>query len=309
MHVGRPLGIAGIWTRVAVTLLLCTALVGLAPVEANNHTWSSRVQAATLGVCPAKNLQVQVAFNGPENRYGAITIYDNSRQPCELSGRPTVRVVTKSGRDLKLHESTERLTPALPRPQGPLVLSAKAPWAVVEMEWCGFKSTYDHIDVLFPGWKRPLSEKNPPYSTSSYMPPPCTHKSKSQLAVDYVRAITGGTIAGSRPRISVKPFTGLQNGERVTVSVSGFGLGTKFWVTECASTADVSAQGCGPQLAAQPFGLTGMQGSGTYEFVVSTRAATNPYQPSSVVSCLNHCVLMATGAGTSFASAAIKFAP
>jgi hypothetical protein len=52
-----------------------------------------------------------------------------------------------------------------------------------------------------------------------------------------------------------------------------------------------------------------MQGSGTYEFVVSTRAATNPYQPSSVVSCLNHCVLMATGAGTSFASAAIKFAP
>jgi hypothetical protein len=289
--------------------VLLTALVGLAPVTANVQSWSSRVQAATLGVCPAKNLQVQVAFNGPGNRYGAITISNNSAEPCELSGRPTVRVVTKSGHDLHLHESTERLTPALPRPKGPVVLTTKAPWAVVEMEWCGFKSTYDHIDVLFHGWKRPLSERNPPYSTTSFMPPACSVQSKSQLAVDYVRAMDGGTIAGSTPRITVQPSTGLRNDERVTVSVSGFGIGAKFWVSECASTSDVTAQGCGLQLAAQPFGLTGMQGSGSYEFTVSTRAATNPYQPASVVSCLNHCVLMATGTGTSFASAPLKFAP
>ncbi|MGC1418782.1 MAG: DUF4232 domain-containing protein [Acidimicrobiales bacterium] len=294
--------------RVAVTALMMTA-VSLVPVT--NSLWHSSppASAASLDVCSAQDLEVMVAFNGPGNRFGAITFDNVSSTPCELSGRPTVRVVTKDGRDLPLHETTERLSPPLAGPTSPVVLSAKAPWAVVEMEWCGFQSTYNHIDVLFRGWKRPLLEKNPPYSTRSFMPPPCSHPASSLMAVDYVRSIPDGTISGTTPTVTVRPSTDLHNGERVTVSVNGFGLGAKFWLSECFSKADVGAQGCGQQLAAQPFGLTGMQGSGSYEFTVSTRAATAPYDPASVVSCLNHCVLMATSASPTFASAPLSFGP
>jgi len=299
--------VAGLF-RVSVTALM-VATFSLVPVTTILGHSALPVSASSLGVCPAKDLEVMVAFNGPGNRYGAITFDNVSSMPCELSGRPTIRVVTKNGRDLPLHETTERLSPALARPTGPVVLSAKASWAVVEMEWCGFKRTYNHIDVLFHGWRQPLHEKNPPFSKTSFRPPACSNPTSSLLAVDYVRSIPDGTISGTTPTVSVSPSTNLHDGERVTVSVNGFGIGAKFWISECFSKADVTAQGCGQQLAAQPFGMSGMQGSGSYEFTVSTRAATAPYDPASVVSCLNHCVLMATSASPTFASAPLSFAP
>lgn len=308
MERGQPRVLARTLAHVAATSSLVAALMVVAPVATDSSTTSTS-SAASWGVCQAKDLEVMVAFNGPESRYGAITFDNVSSIPCELSGRPTVKVVTKNGHDLPLHESTERLSPALARPTTPVLLTNKTPWAVVEMEWCGFTSTYNHIDILFRGWKRPLREKNPPFSTTSFMPPPCAHPTASMLAVDYVRAIPDGTISGTTPTVTVRPSTDLHNGERVTVSVNGFGIGAKFWISECFSKADVGAQGCGQQLAAQPFGETGMQGSGSYEFTVSTRAATAPYDPASVVSCLNHCVLVATSASPTFASAPLTFAP
>jgi hypothetical protein len=84
----------------------------------------------------------------------------------------------------------------------------------------------------------------------------------------------------------------LHDGEVVHVSVSGFPPGKAF-LSECASPADVSAEGCGAQLAAQPF-VEIENGDGTENFTVTNQAATTPLTPQPSVSCINQCVLVAT---------------
>ena len=76
------------------------------------------------------------------------------------------------------------------------------------------------------------------------------------------------------------------------MSVSGFPPG-KALLSECASPADVSAEGCGAQLAAQPF-VEIENGGGTASFTVANQAATTPLTPHPSVSCTNQCVLVAT---------------
>jgi hypothetical protein len=176
------------------------------------------------------------------------------------------------------------------------------------MKWCGFKSTYNHLTIRFPGWSQPLSEKNPPYSTTSFAPPPCANSSKTQLGVDYVRDMDGGTIAGSTQRVRVTPSTNLHNGEKVHVYVTGLGLDAKFWISECALSAEANGDGCGEQLAAQPFGGTNMYGAGSYTFVVRNTASTAPYYTGSLRPCSDQCVLVAAGGDTFFAEAPITFA-
>jgi hypothetical protein len=294
----------------AVLITLSIVAFGLLAVSSSVESTPTRAGAATIKVCSPGSLDVVVIFNGPGNPYGAITLNTNGGPPCSLSGRPLIRVVTKSGSVLKLHESTERLSPALPRPTSPVVLSSREPWAVVEMQWCGFKSTYDHVDIRFRGWSHALQEKNPPFSKTSFAPPPCSKTSRSLLGVDYVRGMNGGTIAGSRPTIRVTPSTNLHSGEKVRVSVTGLGLGAKFWVSECLTASDANADGCGEQLAAQPFGLTDMYGTGTYTFTVRRAAFDAPYDIKVLHQCTDQCVLVAGGggAGAHFADAPITFA-
>jgi hypothetical protein len=282
--------------------------MGLVPTNVHGQAALSRAGAASVPVCSPSWLEVMVVFNGPGNPYGAITFDRTAGKPCSLSGRPLIRVVTKSGKDLNLHESTERLTPALARPTGPAVLTAKASWAVVEMDWCGFKSTYNHITIRFRGWAQPLQEKNPPYSKTSFVPPPCSNASKSLLGVDYVRDMDGGTIAGSTQHVRVTPSTKLHNGEKVHVYVTGLGLDVKFWISECATRADANGDGCGEQLAAQPFGGTNMYGAGTYTFTVRDTASTAPYYTGAFEPCTDQCVLVAAGGDSVFADAPITFA-
>jgi hypothetical protein len=97
---------------------------------------------------------------------------------------------------------------------------------------------------------------------------------------------------GSGLALLVAPNVNLHNGEVVHVSVSGFPPGKAF-LSECASPADVSAEGCGAQLAAQPF-VEIENGSGTESFTVANQAATTPLTPQPSVSCMNQCVLVAT---------------
>jgi hypothetical protein len=92
--------------------------------------------------------------------------------------------------------------------------------------------------------------------------------------------------------LHVTPNVNLHNGEVVHVSVSGFPPGKAF-LSECASVADVSAEGCGAQLAAQPFAEI-ESGSGTQNFTVANQAATMPLTPQPSLSCTNQCVLVAT---------------
>jgi hypothetical protein len=282
--------------------------LGVIPTNIHGHVVLERAAAASVPVCQPRSLGVMVVFNGARSPDGAITFDRTAGATCSLSGRPLIRVVTKSGNYLHLRESTERLRPALARPTGPALLTAKASWAVVEMDWCGFKGTYNHITIRFRGWSHALSEKNPPYSKTSFAPPPCSNPSKSLLGVDYVRDMDGGTIAGTRQLVRVTPSTNLHNGEKVHVYVTGLGLDAKFWLSECATSADANGDGCGEQLAAQPFGETNMYGAGSYSFVVRSSAADKPYYVGSFHPCLAQCVLVAAGGGPFFADAPIAFA-
>ncbi len=106
--------------------------------------------------------------------------------------------------------------------------------------------------------------------------------------------------------LEVTPNVSLHNGEVVQVIVSGFPAG-KAYLSECASGEDVSGEGCGPQLAAQPF-LVIEYGAGTGSFTVADQAASAPLSPPSAA-CTNQCVLVATSGVPSSGARRIQTAP
>ncbi len=112
------------------------------------------------------------------------------------------------------------------------------------------------------------------------------------------------------PTVHVSPSTGLHDGQTVTVTVTGFGVGAKVWLSECASASDVSGEGCGAQLAAQTLLATGDDRSGSTTFVVHRMAATEAVQAAPTATCTNDCVIVATqGVGYGVAWAAVSFEP
>ena len=92
--------------------------------------------------------------------------------------------------------------------------------------------------------------------------------------------------------VHVSPNVNLHNSEVVHVSVSGFPPGKAF-LSECASVADVSAEGCGAQLAAQPFVVI-ENGAGTATFTIANQAVSAPLTTEPSVLCTDQCVLVAT---------------
>jgi hypothetical protein len=274
----------------APTIALIT--VASASIVAPMSVVTPYAGASTVPTCTANDVLENVVFNGPGNPSGAIVIQGLTKQTCELSGQPRVGVFTSSHRPLKLTESMFEFAPTLAPPAAPILISPSHPWAVVEMRWCGFRSRYSRMDLRFPGWTHSFSIEE---STIAFEPPACRQSGASQLAVDDVRRLSAEGIAGRRPRVSVSPSSNLRDGEKVRVTVSGFGLGAKFFVSECADSQDVSPGGCGEQLALQNFGLTNMIGDGSYVVTVKNVAATGPSPNGPIRTCLNSCVLVATG--------------
>ncbi len=109
------------------------------------------------------------------------------------------------------------------------------------------------------------------------------------------------------PQVTVTPSSELKDGQGVTVSVSGFGEGGKVFLSECDHAEDANVLGCGPQLAAQPFIITGPDRSGSASFVVSESAASKPYDMTSVGPCMALCVIVATQGDGAWAVAPIAF--
>ena len=106
------------------------------------------------------------------------------------------------------------------------------------------------------------------------------------------------------------PGTGLRNRQRVTVHVTGFAVGGKVFLSECAASTDANPAGCGQQLAAQPFLVTGNGRAATGAFTVSTRASAEPYSPALTATCTDRCVIVATlglGLRADYVSAPISF--
>lgn len=143
----------------------------------------------------------------------------------------------------------------------------------------------------------------------------CGGGSPMPAASRHVTSTTGRTVILTTEKVTISPWTGLQNGQQVTVKVQGFKPGEpeiKFFLSECQSPLQVNRQGCGKQLAAQSFGLTDSSGngSGTVSFTVESRAATQSLG-SVLVPCSGTCVIVATtgeGAGDTFGFAPIAFA-
>jgi hypothetical protein len=248
--------------------------------------------ASTVRTCNVNALHLEVDFDGPGNPSGAMVLEDLTKRTCELSGQPHVEVFSSSHRELKLSESMFEFTPHLPPPAAPILISASHPWAVVEMRWCGFPTNYSRVSVRFPGWSHSVILKE---TIIEFEPPVCRHSAASQLAVDDVRRLSAEGIAGRHSRVTVSPSSHLRDGERVRVTVSSFGLGAKFFVSECADAEDVSPAGCGGQLALQNFGLTNMIGDGSYVVTVKNVAATGRSPKGPFLACVSSCVLVASG--------------
>jgi photosystem II stability/assembly factor-like uncharacterized protein len=110
------------------------------------------------------------------------------------------------------------------------------------------------------------------------------------------------------PTLTVSPASHLTDGQTVEVRVTGFGLGGKVWLSECASAADATSIGCGRDLAGQLFLVTDDSRAGSSTFTVSAKAPIK-YPSATVETCANRCVIVATlGDGYPYVVAAISFA-
>lgn len=125
--------------------------------------------------------------------------------------------------------------------------------------------------------------------------------------------MTTKTVILTVEKVTVSPWTELQDGQQVTVHAQGFRPGVpgiKFFLSECQSPLQVNPLGCGKQLAAQPFGLTddNGDGSGSESFTVQSSAPTRPLS-STLVPCAGTCVIVATtGVNGNYCFAPIAFA-
>ncbi|MGO9874321.1 MAG: neocarzinostatin apoprotein domain-containing protein [Acidimicrobiia bacterium] len=108
------------------------------------------------------------------------------------------------------------------------------------------------------------------------------------------------------PTVTATPKTELANGQRITVRVTGFGVDSKVWLSECASVSDLSDVGCGPRLAAQPFLMTDKHRAGSAMFVVHDRAPVMENNSTDVRPCVSACLVFAAGGG-GFAYTPISF--
>ncbi len=88
------------------------------------------------------------------------------------------------------------------------------------------------------------------------------------------------------------PFT---DGQHVTITVTGFPVSAKVYLSECATPRDVRPTGCGSQLAAEPFALTDNTGTGTTTITLraSTKDGAEP-APTTPRQICSSCVLLAT---------------
>ena len=110
------------------------------------------------------------------------------------------------------------------------------------------------------------------------------------------------------PAVTVTPSHALEDGQVVTVAVRGLPRELKFFVSECLDPVAAGHNGCGPQLAQQPLGVTDNSGDGSASFTVHSRAASTVN--SQVFSpCTGECVLVVSPdqRGSPFLLAPITF--
>ncbi len=146
---------------------------------------------------------------------------------------------------------------------------------------------------------------------TSRIPPTTTSvPSTSSTSASAVTSVTQPVPAlqTHNPTVAVAPATGLFDDQEVLVTITGFGVGGKVWLSQCATVSSRSDEGCGLGLPEQTLLVTGDNGSGSIAFQVQSSAAAQPNNLTDLNPCVNNCVLVATeGGGYGFAFANLHF--
>jgi hypothetical protein len=127
---------------------------------------------------------------------------------------------------------------------------------------------------------------------------------------DHVFVRAGARSSGPQPVVTVSSSTNLTNGEQVEVRVTGFGIGGKVWLSECATAAEANDQGCGHGLPEQTLLVTDNTGSGSMAFQVQSSAPpeANDYSMTDLKPCADSWVLVVTlGGGFGFGYTTLHF--
>jgi len=142
-----------------------------------------------------------------------------------------------------------------------------------------------------------------PAATTSSSRPTSTPTSSPSSAPGPVPALQT-----HNPTVAVAPATGLFDDEEVLVTVTGFGIGGKVWLSECAAVSDANDQGCGEGVPEQTLLVTNPNGSGSVAFQIRSSAAARSNDLTDIASCVNTCVLVATvGGGYGFGFTNLHF--
>jgi hypothetical protein len=139
------------------------------------------------------------------------------------------------------------------------------------------------------------------------LPPLAQQPSGVPAAVPVASEAPVPALTVDHPRVIVTPSSGLKDGETVQVQVTGFGVGGKVWLSECASASAATNLGCGAQLAAQTFLVTDDSRAGRTGFTVHALAPVRPLLATPAATCADQCVLVATLGAGAYVVAPIRF--
>lgn len=289
---------------------------------------ASADDSTAVGAPSCADSELEVASVAPAAGLGTVSarlMFTNvSSRPCSLRGWPSLVGVLADGRVTAARRSNVPLT----LPEG-----ASAP----PVGLAPGESAY----AAYEGSDNPANDATscPAYRTLRATPPGGSHPAllsawnawlnadlpacagievTEVVSAAYASQLGNGPTAGTAPpaltavdpSVGVAPSTGLRPGQVVEVRVTGFGVGGKVFLSECASAAAATDLGCGAQLAAQPFLATDEGRSGSATFTVSASAAADPLGQAARLPCEARCVLVASlGDGYPFAVAPIAFGP
>lgn len=288
------------------------------------RSWSELPLDVPALACTAD--QLEVTSVGPAAGLGTVSAWlrftNASDRRCSLRGWPTLVGVLRSGATSVARRSNVPLT--LPVDIGPQAVTlGPGDSALAEYESSdnpvGTATTcqsYRTLRVTAPGTSRAVTLSawnawlggNLPACIGIEVSMVVSEASVSQLANGPTAGTPPPALTVDHPALVVSPSSHLRDGQAVEVRVTGFGVGGKVFLSECASAAAASDLGCGAQLAAQTLLVTDDSRAGHASFIVSSSASADPLGSGGLQRCGNPCVLVATlGGGYPFVVAPISF--
>ena len=145
-----------------------------------------------------------------------------------------------------------------------------------------------------------------PRIPSTTTPAPSTISPPTSVATSVTQPVPA--LETHNPTVTVSPGAGLFDDQEVLVTVRGFGVGGKVWLSQCAAVSSANDEGCGQGTPEQTLLVTDDNGSGSVAFQVQSSAATQPNNLTDRDPCVNTCVLVATeGGGYGFAFTSLDF--